>query len=306
MGKTFPSTIAIGSLGIFLYMLDAAYNQYIILIFFIPLLLARYSFKLYFDSQRMALDTIHALNEALHAKDAYTGGHTGRVEKYATDLAKAYGLATADVDIIRTAALLHDIGKIGIPDNILNKPGKLSNEEFHKIQEHSTIGAKILGNVYSLKKVSHIIVQHHEKYDGSGYPSGLKGDEISVAAMILMISDSYDAMTTDRPYRKALTKEKAISELVKYSGTQFHPELAKCFIEEVLIKENEKPRIEENILEKTKEVVEAGSDLPKELTEPELGSHHKKRGQHDQGNQQSNYHDHSSDRNNEEPIFEEV
>ncbi len=272
MIKTFPSTIAIGMLGIFLVFVHNEYEMIIILIFFIPLLLARYSFKLYFESQRMALDTIHALNEALHAKDAYTGGHTGRVEQYSVNLAKAYGLSYSDVEIIRTAALLHDIGKIGIPDEILNKPGRLTRSEFELIQEHSTIGAKILGNVNSLKKVSNIIVQHHERYDGSGYPNGLKENEISIEAAILMISDSYDAMTTDRPYRNALTKTKAISELEKCSGTQFNPVLARVFIDGVLSKEeshNEKLNKEEfsdkNILIKTKEIVEANSDLPQDI-----------------------------------------
>jgi len=234
MLKTFSSTIAIGMLGIFLAFAHDNYKIEIVLLFFVPLLLARYSFKLYFESQRMALDTIHALNEALHAKDAYTGGHTGRVELYAVELAKAYGLPTSDCELIKTAALLHDIGKIGVPDDILNKPGKLTEDEYLKIQDHSTIGAKILGNVDSLKKVSKIIVQHHERFDGSGYPSQLKGDEITIEASILMISDSYDAMTTDRPYRKALSKSQAISELVKFSGTQFHPMLTQCFVSSVL------------------------------------------------------------------------
>lgn len=237
MIKTFPSTVAIGMLGIFLAFAETTYkSQAIVLLFLVPLLLARYSFKLYFDSQRMALDTIHALNEALHAKDAYTGGHTGRVELYAVELAKAYGLPMSDCELIKTAALLHDIGKIGVPDDILNKPGKLTEDEYMKIQDHSTIGAKILGNVDSLKKVSKIIVQHHERYDGSGYPNQLKGDQIAIEASILMISDSYDAMTTDRPYRKALSKEQAISELEKYSGTQFHPMLTQCFVSSVLNK----------------------------------------------------------------------
>ena len=167
--------------------------------------------------------------------------------------------------------MLHDIGKIGIPDDILNKPGRLTQDEFERIQEHSSIGAKILGNVNSLKKVSNIIVQHHERYDGTGYPGKLEGDQITIEASILMISDSYDAMTTDRPYRQALTKEMAISELEKYSGIQFHPELARTFIDKVLLLENveEAPeRSDEEILEQTKEAVEANSDLPQDVLEP--------------------------------------
>jgi putative nucleotidyltransferase with HDIG domain len=275
MLKTFPSTVAIGMLGIFLASVSGEEgNKVIVLVYFIPLLLARYSFKLYFESQRMALDTIHALNEALHAKDAYTGTHTGRVEQYAVDLAGAYGLPTADCELIRTAALLHDIGKIGIPDVILNKPGRLTRDEFERIQEHSSIGAKILGNVNSLKRVSQIIIQHHERYDGSGYPNKLKGDEIDIEAAILMVSDSYDAMTTDRPYRKALTREQAISELIKYSGTQFHPMLTKCFIEGVLNHEEEFDTIEEpsignELLVKTRELLEAGFDIPQDALSKE-------------------------------------
>lgn len=236
---TISSTFAVSMLGIFLAFADNQYGKETVILFFIPLLLARYSFKLYFDSQRMALETIHALNEALHAKDAYTGGHTGRVEQYSVDLAEAYGLSQTDVEVIRTAALLHDIGKIGIPDDILNKPGKLSNHEYEQIQEHSSIGAKILGNVDSLKKVSQIIVQHHERYDGNGYPCGLTGREIGQEASILMIADSFDAMTTDRPYRKALSLQEAINELRIHSGSQFHPELTECFIEKVLSKKPE-------------------------------------------------------------------
>ncbi len=218
----------------------------------------------------MALDTIHALNEALHAKDAYTGGHTGRVEKYSVDLAKAYGLSESECELIRTAALLHDIGKIGIPDDILNKPGRLTNDEFAQIQEHSVIGAKILGNVNSLKKVSQIIVQHHERYDGSGYPNHLKGDEIFPEAAILMISDSYDAMTSDRPYRKALTREQAIAELQKHSGTQFHPTLTKCFIEGVLNHDQAIEVNDETLLQKTRAVTEHAAQIPQDVIEKEV------------------------------------
>lgn len=236
---TLSSIFAVSMLGIFLAFADHHYGKETVVLFFIPLLLARYSFKLYYDSQRMALETIYALNEALHAKDAYTGGHTGRVEQYSVDLAEAYGLSVNDVAIIRKAALLHDIGKIGIPDEILNKPGKLSQQEYEKIQEHSSIGAKILGNVDSLKKVSLIIVQHHERCDGKGYPNRLTCAEITLEASILMIADSFDAMTTDRPYRKALSLNDAIKELEINAGTQFHPELTTCFVQKVLKNQSE-------------------------------------------------------------------
>ncbi len=231
---SYLNSIAIGTLGIFLVFADYTYGKSIVIILFIPILLARYSFKLYYDSQRMAIDTIHALNEALHAKDAYTGGHTGRVQQYAMDIAKAYKLTSHQIDTIDKAALLHDIGKIGIPDDILNKNGKLTDEEYRRIQEHATIGGHIIGSVHSLRKISLIIIQHHERYDGKGYPNQLSGDQISIEAAILMIADSFDAMTSDRPYRKAYTKEYAIKELIENAGIQFHPKVVKCFVEEVL------------------------------------------------------------------------
>ena len=228
------NTLAIGTLGIFLVFADYTYGKSIVIILFVPLLLARYSFKLYYDSQRMAIDTIHALNEALHAKDAYTGGHTGRVQQYAMDIAKAYKLTPNQIDTIDKAALLHDIGKIGIPDDILNKAGKLTDEEYRRIQDHASIGGHIIGSVHSLRKIAQIIIQHHERFDGKGYPNQLTGDQISIEASILMIADSFDAMTSDRPYRKAFTKEHAIKELTDNAGIQFHPKLIECFVNDVL------------------------------------------------------------------------
>ncbi len=230
------NTLAVGTLGIFLVFADYTYGKSIVIILFVPLLLARYSFKLYYDSQRMAIDTIHALNEALHAKDAYTGGHTGRVQQYAMDIAKAYKLSPHQIDTIDKAALLHDIGKIGIPDDILNKAGKLTDEEYRRIQDHASIGGHIIGSVHSLRKISQIIIQHHERYDGKGYPNQLAGDQISVEASILMIADSFDAMTSERPYRKAFSKEHAIQELIDNAGTQFHPKVVQCFVDDVLLR----------------------------------------------------------------------
>ena len=233
---SYMNSLAIGTLGIFLVFADYTYGKSIVVILFIPILLARYSFKLYYDSQRMAIDTIHALNEALHAKDAYTGGHTGRVQQYAKDIAKAYKLSPHQIDTIDKAALLHDIGKIGIPDDILNKAGKLTDEEYRRIQDHASIGGHIIGSVHSLRKISQIIIQHHERYDGKGYPNQLAGDQISVEASILMIADSFDAMTSERPYRKAFSKEHAIQELIDNAGTQFHPKVVQCFVDDVLLR----------------------------------------------------------------------
>lgn len=225
-----PNLLGISALGIIMALADIKYGKGVIVLFFAPLLVARYSFKLYFDSQTMAMETIHALNDALEVKDAYTGGHANRVQDYAVKLAKASGMKRKDVEMIRTAALLHDIGKIGIPDTILNKKGKLTKEEYDIIKEHPVMGARILNNVDSLKDISDIIRHHHEKYDGTGYPDSLKGVDIPIESAILAIADSFDAMTTDRPYKNAMPSFEALEELKINKGTQFNPGLVDKFI----------------------------------------------------------------------------
>ena len=227
--------LGIGTLGIILALMYNEYHEGVV-IFFAPLLLARYSFKLYVDSQNMAMDTIHALNDALEVKDAYTGGHAARVQEYAVKLAKAKGLKKSEVEKIRTAALLHDIGKIGIPDYILNKQGKLTEDEFQTIKQHPVMGAKILHNVDSLKDISNIIRYHHERYDGKGYPESLKYGNIPLESSILSIADSFDAMTTDRPYKAAMTTSEALDELKKNKGSQFDPVLVDLFVNDISIK----------------------------------------------------------------------
>lgn len=226
----FPNALAVGTIGIIIALAFLSYGYGAVILFFGPLLLARYSFKLYIDMRNLYISTIEALNKAVEAKDSYTSGHANRVEELAVGLAKAYHLSFDSIENIRTAAILHDIGKIGIKDEILNKAGKLTKEEYETIMKHPSIGADIIGKVNFLQDVTKIVRHHHEKYDGTGYPDGLKGEEIPIEASILMIADTYDAMTTDRPYRKALTKEMAIEELRKYSGTQFDPRLVDVFI----------------------------------------------------------------------------
>lgn len=227
----FLNALAVGTIGIIIALAFISYGYGAVILFFGPLLLARYSFKLYIDMRNLYISTIEALNKAVEAKDPYTSGHANRVEELAVNLAKNYHLSFDSIENIRTAAILHDIGKIGINDNILNKAGKLTKEEYETIMKHPSIGADIIGKVHFLDDVTKIVRHHHEKYDGTGYPDGLKGDEIPIEASILMIADTYDAMTTDRPYRKALTKEMAIEELKKYSGTQFDPRLVDVFID---------------------------------------------------------------------------
>lgn len=226
----FPSAIAVGSLGVIMALAYISYGYGAVILFIGPLLLARFSFKLYVEMRNLYISTIQALNKTIEAKDPYTSGHALRVEDLAIRLAEDYKLSFDRIQNIKTAAVLHDIGKIGINDSILNKATVLSQAEFQEIMKHPSIGAEIIDKVDFLKNITPIIKHHHERYDGKGYPDGLKGDEIPIEACILTIADSYDAMISDRPYRKALSKEEALKEIRINAGTQFHPELAERFV----------------------------------------------------------------------------
>jgi putative nucleotidyltransferase with HDIG domain len=225
-----PSALAVGTIGIIIALAYIGYGYGAVILFFGPLLLARYSFKLYIEMRNLYLSTIQALNKTVEAKDPYTSGHANRVEKFAVELAKAYHLPFESIQNLKTASILHDIGKIGIHDEILNKASRLTQEEYQEIMRHPAIGAEIISKVNFLSDITTIVKHHHERYDGKGYPDGLSGEDIPIEAAILTIADSYDAMTSDRPYRTAMTPEEALSELQKNAGTQFHPDLVKVFV----------------------------------------------------------------------------
>jgi diguanylate cyclase (GGDEF)-like protein/putative nucleotidyltransferase with HDIG domain len=176
------------------------------------------------------LSAIYALVSTVEAKDPYTYGHSRKVNTYAVALAEAVGLSPEEVSRVSTAALLHDIGKIGVPDKVLNKKGKLTKEEWEAIKSHPRLGATIVGNIPNLAPCVSTILHHHEKWDGSGYPEGLKGEQISIEARILAIADSFEAMSAARPYRPALCAEKVITELRRGAGSQFDPRLVEVFI----------------------------------------------------------------------------
>ncbi|HPZ09287.1 MAG TPA: HD domain-containing protein [Candidatus Eremiobacteraeota bacterium] len=165
-------------------------------------------------------DTITTLAEALDAKDSYTREHSKRICKYAVEFARYLNLDERNIEIIRRGSLLHDIGKIGIPDRILFKPEGLTDDEFTIIKSHVIEGAKIISKVEPLRSLCDIVKYHHEKFDGSGYPNGLKGDEIPIGARIVAVVDTYDAMTTDRPYRKGFTPEVALEKMAKFAPNQ--------------------------------------------------------------------------------------
>jgi diguanylate cyclase (GGDEF)-like protein/putative nucleotidyltransferase with HDIG domain len=188
--------------------------------------------KFSINNKGAILNTIYALAATVDAKDHYTYGHSKKVSKYATDLAVALGLSDERVSAIHAAALLHDIGKIGVSDQILGKAGPLNDDEWEPIYAHPTMGVSILKHVDSLKDCLAAVQYHHERYDGTGYPSGLKGSNIPLDARILAIADTFDAMTSSRPYRNQIkTHEEAIEEIKRGSGTQFDPDIARVFIE---------------------------------------------------------------------------
>lgn len=185
--------------------------------------------RLYQDLEEMFLQTAESLAHAIEKRDPYTGGHTQRVTLYSMAIAKYLELKPNERRWLKIASVLHDIGKIGIEDQILKKTGNLSKEEFEIIKQHSKIGAEILEPIKQLREIVPGVKYHHEKVDGNGYPEGLKGDNIPMLAKIVAVADTYDAMTTDRPYRRALSKDEAFNELKKCSGTQFDENVIKAF-----------------------------------------------------------------------------
>ena len=183
------------------------------------------------DLNELFYKTIKAISSALDAKDPYTHGHSYRVTLYSMILAKKLNSSDQFMEEIETAGLLHDIGKIGIPQSILCKPGKLTEEEYEIMKTHPAQAEKIIMDVKQLHIISDWLRSHHERWDGNGYPEGLKGEEIPLSARIIALADTYDAMTSTRSYRAAMTHETAIEEIKRCAGTQFDPRLAQLFID---------------------------------------------------------------------------
>lgn len=186
--------------------------------------------QLYSSLEDTYLRTVMALTSAIDARDHYTKTHSEHVTEFAIAIAREMGLSEKEVEEIKQACQLHDLGKIGVHDFILTKPGKLSPEEWDEIKLHSLKSAEILRPLLFLNGVIELVEQHHERYDGRGYPFGIKGENIRLGARIMAVADSFDAMITERPYRKAFTKEEAIEELKKCSGTQFDPKAVEAFL----------------------------------------------------------------------------
>jgi len=186
---------------------------------------------LYQNLHESYLSIIRALVSALELKDSHTRGHSESVTRYAVALAKKLKLFPQEIESIEVAAILHDVGKIGVQESILNKPGKLNNEEWKEMKQHPEFSYKILKEVNFPWEIKPVIYAHHERYNGKGYPARLKGEKIPLGARILAVADTFAAMTSDRAYRKGLSKEMAIEELKRVAGTQLDPELVKVFVE---------------------------------------------------------------------------
>ena len=231
-----------------------------VIVFVLPLGIAWYSFKLYTmkstqlrernrelvtmneSLQRTSerLETSHvsviaALLGSLAAKDHTTQGHSAATMEHALAVAKALGLGPDEIAAVNLGALFHDIGKIGIPEHILRKPSALTAEEWAEMKTHPVIGANLIGEVPNLERIRPIVLAHHEHYDGSGYPNGLKGDQIPLAAQIISVADTYEAMTSTRPYRPALGHAEAVAELRRVAGSQLNPIVVEAFIRQIEI-----------------------------------------------------------------------
>lgn len=227
--------LAIAPLGILLAIAQNNYGVSMVALYFGPLLLARFTFIQYLKMKDIYLKTINAFTKAIDAKDKYTIGHSERVADYTIKLARQMNLSEKVIDELKSAALLHDIGKIGIADEILNKPGKLTDEEFNIVKEHPGIGADILSEIEFLRDTSSIVRHHHERFDGFGYPDQLAGDQIVIGAAIISVVDAYDAMTSDRAYRRAMTSETAMNIIGSEAGKQFNPRVVENFIQMMAI-----------------------------------------------------------------------
>jgi HD-GYP domain-containing protein (c-di-GMP phosphodiesterase class II) len=202
---------------------------------FINFLVTKMSLKSYQEKQKndvkLILQSMNTFISFIDAKDPYTRGHSRRVAMYAAEIAKRMNLSEDEIQNIYYAGLLHDAGKISVPDAVLNKPGTLTEDERAQIQNHTIAGGKMLKQMSSLKGIRETALYHHERFDGTGYPEGLKGETIPLYARIVGVADSYDAMSSNRVYRRHLNKDDIIEEIQKGSGTQFDPDIVKYMVD---------------------------------------------------------------------------
>ncbi len=223
--------IAAAPIGFFFALLLNMHNGvYLSFLFLIPFLLARYAFILYIRSKMQFEEMLRAFAKTIELKDPYTIGHSQRVEKYSIAIAREMGLSLPRIERLKVAALLHDIGKIGVDDRILNKESSLTSEEKEQIRTHPQNGVNILENVTMDKKILDMIYQHHERYDERGYPERVEQDSILTESYIISVADAYDALTSNRPYRDGMSCDSAREVILRERGAQFHPAVVDAFL----------------------------------------------------------------------------
>jgi putative nucleotidyltransferase with HDIG domain len=211
--------------------------------------------RLYGELQGSYESTLHALVTALDFRDNETHGHSWRVVEYAMLVARKLGLEEPDLTWVRRGAILHDVGKIGVSDSILRKPGKLDEGEWEEMRKHPEMGYRMLQHIRFLQPALDIVLSHQERWDGTGYPRGLKGEAIPLGARIFAVVDTFDAMTSDRPYRPALSIERAVEEVRTFSGTQFDPRVADAFLSIPVEAWNEiRQRVHEQVMDLDEQV----------------------------------------------------
>lgn len=223
------SLVVLALLGLMVASLLALRSWWGLLLLVLPFMFARSTFRVYVELTEAYTSTVRSLVRAIEAKDPYTRGHSERVAVYSRLLAQRLGVPRSDVDLLERAALLHDVGKIGIDLDTLTSPTQLSAEEVRIIRQHPALGSQLVSDVEFLSDIVPIVRHHHERIDGAGYPDGLVGDRIPWLSRILAVADSYDAMTSDRAYRLGMSKHAAIVELTRVAGTQLDPAIAEVF-----------------------------------------------------------------------------
>lgn len=233
VGWSVPAYFATAPLAVLIAMLYTSAGYVAVLLFLLPLLLARMSLQLYRDARRGYVETVHALADAIDAKDTYTGGHSARVAFYTREMGKRLGWSQERLEQLTFMALLHDIGKIGIKDQLLNKAGRYNDDEKQTVNCHATVGADIIARSTPLRTIANYVRHHHEHFNGRGYPSGLQGEEIPQGARIISVADCFDAITSVRTYAVARPVQEALEELERCSGTQFDPQVVRA-MEEIM------------------------------------------------------------------------
>lgn len=235
VGNVVIGVVALVPLGWLMAEIGVKVGLWAAFLFLVPLYLARYSFSKYAETRELFFGTVSALSQAIDAKDGFTRGHADRVSRIAGAIARELDLPEKQIEQIELAGLLHDIGKIGVEDRILMKPQRLEADEQELMRRHPIYGASILEPSAALRPLVPIVLHHHENYDGSGYPEGLKGEEIPIGSRIMIVADAYEAMTSDRIYRKAMGHERAMEQLNRFKGIQFDPKIVRA-LEQVVSK----------------------------------------------------------------------